>query len=485
MNFKELGLSETMVVSLNNLGITEPTEIQQKVLPLAMQGKDLVGTSETGSGKTLAFGAPILARMQKSNHVQALVIAPTRELAEQIAGEFKKFGRNLDYNVVSIYGGVSLLPQMDKLRNADIVVGTPGRLLDHMERRNLNLSKVKFLVLDEADKMVEMGFVEDVERIISQIPKDKQMFLFGATITNEVEGITKRHAKNPEYVNAKLNVDEALLEQYYFNVDQNEKFSLLVHLLKNEDPNLAIVFCGTRTNTDIVSKNLERQGFDASAIHGGLSQNQRNRVIEGFHKGNPHILVATAVAARGLDIKNVTHIFNYDVPKDPKEYVHRIGRTARAGDSGKAFTLLSQRDHEFFSSVLRHCPVEITKLAIGEFEKVKFDSGRNRGGFVSRGGFGGGFSRGRPSQNRFGQGREGFGQRSSGHGPSGFSREGSSQGGFGSRQGGFNRGGESSVERGSFGNSRSGARGFRNGRPHRFGNHSQPGFRKDGFGRRR
>jgi ATP-dependent RNA helicase DeaD len=441
MNFKELGLSETMFANLTGMGITEPTLIQEKGIPLAMQGKDIVGISETGSGKTLAFGAPILEKLQKAGHVQALVIAPTRELAEQIAGEFRKFGMNKQLKVVSIYGGVSLLPQMENLRSADIVVGTPGRLLDHMERRNLNLSKVKFLVLDEADKMVEMGFVEDVERILSQTPDSKQMLLFGATITNEVEGITKRHAKNPEYITAKLNVAEDLLEQYYFNVDQSEKFSLMVHLLKSEDPNLAIVFCATRTNTDVVARNLDRQGFDAQAIHGGLSQNQRTRVIEGFHKGNPHILVATAVAARGLDIKNVSHIFNYDVPKDPKEYVHRIGRTARAGDSGKAFTLLSQRDHEFFNSVLRHCPVQITKLTISEFEKVKFDSGRNR--YSSRSGFGGrgGFSRDGPS-------RGGFGQRS--HGPSGFSRDGSGRESSGGRQ-----------ERGSFGDSRSGTRGFR------------------------
>jgi len=439
MNFKELGLSESMSVNLTSMGITEPTAIQEKGIPIAMQGRDVVGVSETGSGKTLAFGAPILEKLQKSGHVQALVIAPTRELAEQIAGEFKKFGRNLNLNVVSIYGGVSLLPQMENLRRADIVVGTPGRLLDHMERRNLNLSKVKFLVLDEADKMVEMGFVEDVERIISQIPEKKQMFLFGATITNEVAGITKKYANNPEYISTKTNVDEALLEQFYFNVDQSEKFSLLVHLLKSEDPNLAIVFCATRTNTDVVARNLDRQGFDAQAIHGGLSQNQRTRVIDGFHKGDPHILVATAVAARGLDIKNVSHIFNYDTPKDPKEYVHRIGRTARAGESGKAFTLLSQRDHEFFSAVLRHCPVQITKLTIGEFEKVKFDSGRNR--YSSRGGFG---SRGS------------FGQRDSRHGPSGFSREGS-------------------QERGSFGNSRSGTRGFKPGQG-RFSHRRQSGF---------
>ncbi len=455
MDFKELGLSDSMLVSLNSMGITEPTLIQEKGIPIMMQGRDLVGVSETGSGKTLAFGVPILEKMQKANYVQTLVIAPTRELAEQIAGEFRKFGRNKQFNVVSIYGGVSLLPQMEKLRSADIVVGTPGRLLDHMERRNLNLSKVKFLVLDEADKMVEMGFVEDVERILSQTPDDKQMLLFGATITNEVEGITKRHAKNPEYITAKLNVAEDLLEQYYFNVDQSEKFSLLVHLLKSEDPNLAMIFCATRTNTDIVARNLYRQGFDARAIHGGLSQNQRNQVIDGFHKGDPHILVATAVAARGLDIKNVSHIFNYDVPKDPKEYVHRIGRTARAGDSGKAFTLLSPRDHEFFSSVLRHCPVNITKLTIGEFEKVRFDAGRNR--FRSRDSF---------------EGRGGFGQRSSG--PSGFSREGSARGGFG----------QGAQPRGNFGQSRSGSRGFRPGQG-RFSHRRQSGFRSSGSGGRR
>lgn len=461
-----------MLVSLNSMGITEPTLIQEKGIPIAMQGRDLVGVSETGSGKTLAFGAPILEKMQKSNHVQALVIAPTRELAEQIAGEFRKFGRNKQLNVVSIYGGVSLLPQIDKLRNADIVVGTPGRLLDHMERRNLNLSRVKFLVLDEADKMVEMGFVEDVERILSQTPEEKQMFLFGATITNEVEGITKRHAKNPEYITTKINVDEDLLEQYYFNVDQSEKFSLLVHLLKSEDPNLAMIFCATRTNTDIVAKNLYRQGFDARAIHGGLSQNQRNRVIDGFHKGDPHILVATAVAARGLDIKNVSHIFNYDVPKDPKEYVHRIGRTARAGDSGKAFTLLSQRDHEFFSSVLRHCPVQITKLIIGEFEKVRFDSGRSR--FHSRGGFG----EQRHEQRGFGRSREDFGERRGGFGQRGFGQRSSEsgRGGFGERRTGFGQR-SSGQGQGGFGQRKPGQGRFRQ--------RSQSGSRRNSFGGRR
>jgi len=390
MEFKDLNIKQEIIKALNELDITTPTEIQEKSIPIIQSGYDLIGISKTGSGKTLAFCAPIIERIDQQKNIQALVIAPTRELAQQIYQEIKKFSKYCPLNASIIYGGVSMQPQINSLKTAQIVVGTPGRLNDHIRRRNINFSNVKFLVLDEADKMVEMGFIQDVIEIIKQLPKKRQTILFGATISDEILMLKSKYMIEPKTVKLQLQVESDLLDQFYYDLQPGEKFSYLVHLLRKETQKLVIIFCNTRHQTDNLSKNLKKQGLDAKAIHGGLSQNKRLEVISGFHKGRPVILVATAVAARGLDIKNVTHIYNYDLPKDPQEYIHRIGRTARAGEKGMAITLLTDRDHEFFRAILGKYPIKIQKLDKERFERVTYDSGkrnfdkRGHGGFDRR-----------------------------------------------------------------------------------------------------
>lgn len=382
MIFEDLNVNGELVRGLNEMGLKEPTEIQEKAIPLIKQGNDVISISKTGSGKTAAFGVPILENIKHGQGIQFLVIAPVRELAVQISNELKKFGKYTTFSVASIYGGVSINPQIEAIKTADIVVGTPGRLLDHLENHKLDLSKIKCVVLDEADKMVEMGFIEDIKRILNKTPKHKQMLLFGATISNEIEEIKKNYMYEPKTAKTERYVEEEYLEQYYYCIKQYEKFSLLVHLLKKEEKDLAIIFCSARSTVEIVTKNLRDNGIKVEMIHGKLSQNRRLRVIEDFHKGRSNVLVASAVAARGLDIKGVTHIFNYDLSRDPEEYIHRVGRTARAGQSGKAITLLSEKDHDTFREILYRYPVKVKELPLEDFPRLMFNSGQRRfGGF--------------------------------------------------------------------------------------------------------
>ncbi len=299
-------------------------------------------------------------------------MAPTRELAVQITLEMKKFSKHKPLNVVDIYGGVGITPQIEKLRRADVVVGTPGRILDHMERRTINLTLVKVLVLDEADRMLDMGFIDDVKKIMGHCPMQKQTLLFSATIGKEIIFIADKFMHNAVKVSAESHVDPRKLKQVYYNVQENQKMSLLVHLLKHYHEGLIMIFCNSRHTTDFVADNLTKAGLPAYAIHGGLSQDKRTQVITHFHSHKVNVLIATDVAARGLDIKGVSHVYNYDIPKESKQYVHRIGRTARAGEAGKAVNLLSERDHDNFSKVLRDNDVRVEKMELPEFEKMYF-----------------------------------------------------------------------------------------------------------------
>ncbi len=272
-----------------------------------------------------------------------------------------------------VFGGVGINPQIDALKTADIVVGTPGRLLDHLQRRTLDLSRIKIAVLDEADKMVEMGFIEDIEKIISQAPKEKQMLLFGATISNEIDMLKRKHMHDPVVAKAESYVKEDFLEQYYYDVEQHEKFSLLAHLLKKHEDHV-IVFCSTISTVDLVAKNLRDNKFQVGKLHGKLTQSKRLQVMKEFRDGKFRVLVASAVAARGLDIRDVKHVINYDLAKDPQEYIHRVGRTARAGDEGQAITLLSHKDHDAFSQILDRNRFEVKKLEKEKFPRLKFNT---------------------------------------------------------------------------------------------------------------
>ncbi len=446
-----------MLQVIASAGFSEPSDIQEKAIPLVLAGKDVLGSSATGSGKTLAFGAGIIEKIHSRKGIQALVLTPTRELAEQVGRSLHKFAQYKGLDVREIYGGVAIGPQKMALRNANIVVGTPGRILDHLRNDSLDLSQLKFLVLDEADRMLDMGFIDDVVTIIEECPKERQTLLFSATISSDIQRIAKHYMKEPVLIESESYVDASKLKQVYYDTPSNLKFSMLVHLLKEEKSGLVMVFCNTRRNADYVVHNLERNGLDAIAIHGGLAQNKRSRVLEEFHSAKALILVCTDVAARGLDIKNVSHVYNFDVPKTSTEYIHRIGRTARAGKEGIAITIVSQRDYDSFRRVLSDPSLTIVQQELPEIKAipVRFreeSSDRDNRGrltFGGRGRFGGS----RDGARSYGGSRGGSRFGGGGRGDSGGGR---SFGSGSSRFGGGSRGGDSRG--GSRGGSRFGGR---------------------------
>ncbi|MBD3204261.1 DEAD/DEAH box helicase [Candidatus Woesearchaeota archaeon] len=368
--FKELGINKTILKSINDQGFDEPTDIQRETIPAILKGKDVIASSPTGSGKTLAFACPIIDSVKKGQGVQAIVITPTRELALQVTDALKTFSKYKKLMVTTIYGGVSINPQIRDLKRTEVVVGTPGRVLDHLQRGTMHLDSIKVAVLDEADRMLDMGFIDDVNKILSQCPRQRQTLLYSATITNDISGIANRYMKQPEKVLLEEYVDPKKLKQFYYNVDGSKKFSLLVHIMKQETASLSMVFCNTRRCVDFVARNLNKQGFDAMAIHGGHSQAKRTRTMDKFHDDKADVLVCTDVAARGLHIENVSHVYNYDIPRESKQYIHRIGRTARAGERGKAINLLSDRDFGNFDRVLRDNDVNIIKKDLPQFKRA-------------------------------------------------------------------------------------------------------------------
>lgn len=353
MSFKNLGICEPILRVIEEYDFSEATYIQEKSIPPILEGKDIIGQSATGSGKTLAFGCGIIQNLKAGSGIGAIVLTPTRELAEQVCSALKDFSKYQRLKFVPIYGGVSINPQMNDLRRADVVVATPGRLLDHIDRRTIDLSRVKILVLDEADRMVDMGFIDDVNKIIRQCPKTRQTLLFSATLSPDIEKIKNKYMNNPISITAKTHVDPSKLKQIYYDVRSSAKFSLLIHLLHSENSGLVLIFCNTRNQVDFITKNINYNKLDAIAIHGGFTQTKRSASLQKLKSNKASILVCTDVAARGLDIPGVSHIYNYDMPADGKEYIHRIGRTARAGKEGKVINLVSPRDHENFSNVFR------------------------------------------------------------------------------------------------------------------------------------
>ena len=373
MKCEQLNIQEKLLAKLQEQEFEELTLIQERCIPEILQGKDVVGQAETGSGKTLAFCLPILHKIQPGRGLQALVLTPTRELCVQVTEVFKDFGKPLGVRTTSVYGGVSIGPQIRDVRTSEVVIGTPGRMLDHLRRGTLDLRNIRILVLDETDKMFEMGFVDDVEDIIRYVPRQRQVLMFSATISEAVHRLARRHLSRPVIIKTQSYVDHRKLKQVYYDIyEQNQKFSLLVHLLNSNTDGLSIVFCGTRRESDAVSKNLARQGIRASAIHGGMKQQKRSSSLDALKSQKTKVLVATDVAARGLDIKNVTHIYNYDVPKTPTEYVHRIGRTARAGANGAAITLLTERDHDNFRRVQSNDDFQIEQADMPAFRQIPF-----------------------------------------------------------------------------------------------------------------
>ena len=370
---KLLGKDSPLFRAILDRGFDEPSEIQEKSIPAIMNGKDVIAGAATGSGKTLAFASGLVKNVEKDKGIQGLVLTPTRELAEQITKELIDFAKYKDLNVVSVYGGVSIYNQVKMLPNAEIVVATPGRILDHLEKGNIDLSRVNTFVLDEADRMFEMGFVDDVERIIREVPIKRQTLLYSATISPDVIRLSKKYLKAPVEINAVVHVDPKKLTQIYYDVEDHLKFSLLKYLLENEKSGLVMIFCNTRKNVDFVSKNLGFMVMDVVPIHGGFTQDKRNRFLEMFNseKNKIKILVATDVAARGLDIKGVTHVYNYDIPLSPSEYTHRIGRTARAGKDGKVINILTSRHYENFQPIIESKDYNIKQEEPPYVERVR------------------------------------------------------------------------------------------------------------------
>lgn len=379
--FKELGLRNEILKVLDEIGFTEPFPIQAESIPIILKGKDIIGQAHTGTGKTAAFALPLLQNIDPSVPVQALILVPTRELVVQVATEIKKFAKYIPVRTVTIYGGQSINLQFQALkRGRNIVVATPGRLIDHVKRGSISLGNVKFVVLDEADKMLDMGFVEDIRFILDLLPKAKQVCLFSATMPGEIFGITERYMNKPERVlidSDELSLDT--IEQSYLIVDGRDKLEHLCNQLSRKKTP-TIVFCATKQRTRKLAIDLQQKGFNANAIHGDLPQSKRDDVMHRFRKGLDDILVATELAARGIDVPQVGRVINYDVPNDPLMYFHRIGRTARAGGSGLAFTLVSDLDRDSFKRILERtkAPIKGMNEELGIAIKA-YEPGRNYG----------------------------------------------------------------------------------------------------------
>ena len=348
--------------ALTDMGFEEPTPIQQQTVPLLQKGKDVIGQAQTGTGKTAAFGIPIIETTNtRQGSVQALIVTPTRELAIQVAEEISRIGKYRRVRTIPIYGGQSIDRQIRRLRQGvQVVIGTPGRLLDHLRRKTLSLADIKTVVLDEADEMLDMGFIDDIEAILQATPEKRQTLLFSATMPAEIRRLAENYLHNPEFITvSKQSLTLPQIEQVYYETREANKMESLCRVLDSMTVTLAIIFCRTKRGVDNLVAGLQARGYPAAALHGDLSQYQRDRVMRQFRAGRIDYLVATDVAARGLDIDNVSHVINYDVPQDPEFYVHRIGRTGRAGKSGVAVTLVSPRDYRQFRLI-----EELTKTRI-------------------------------------------------------------------------------------------------------------------------
>ncbi len=350
-NFNDSGLKDPIQKAIKELGFSTATEIQLLSIPLVLTGSDLIGQAKTGTGKTAAFGLPMLHLLKPGR--TCLVMVPTRELALQVSEEIKKFGKYLGTRIVAVYGGASMNEQIFQLqRGYDVIVATPGRLLDHMRQGYIDLKDIQFIVLDEADRMFDMGFRDDIKTIFSQAPSERQTLMFSATMPKDCQEIAKNYMRNPPMVGKSEFIAVEKITQKFLQVpERRAKISALTKILKDENPNLALIFCGTRASCDFVGKWLNHDRFPVDTLHAGLRQNKREKVMDSFRDGKCRILVATDVAARGIDVPGVTHVINYDVPKFEQDYIHRIGRTARAGESGKAITLLTDQDFEFLYKI--------------------------------------------------------------------------------------------------------------------------------------
>jgi ATP-dependent RNA helicase DeaD len=371
--FKALGLSESTLKALKKKGFEEPTPIQEKVIPLFLKGEcDIIGQAQTGTGKTTAFGAPIIEKIpEKSGKVQAIILTPTRELAIQVSEELNSLKGDKKLHIVPIYGGQSMTQQLRALKlGVDIVVGTPGRVIDHLERKSLNLADIAYFVLDEADEMLNMGFIDEIKEILKATGPNKRMLFFSATMPKAIIGIVKKYMQNYEHIAIEEDLVTDLTEQIYFEVKENDKFEALCRIIDIEDEFYGLIFCRTKTDTGQLAQKLGDRGYSADALHGDLSQQEREKILNKFRKQKLNILVATDVAARGIDIIELTHVINYSLPQDPDSYVHRIGRTGRAGKQGTAITFVTSTEYRRLTYIKKTSKSDMKKGRLPEIKDV-------------------------------------------------------------------------------------------------------------------
>lgn len=372
--FKDI-ISKSLEKAILDMGFEEATPIQSLAIPHIMDGEDVIGQAQTGTGKTAAFGIPILEKINpKQKDLQAIILCPTRELAIQVAEELRKLSKyQKNIIVLPVYGGQPIERQIKALnKGVQIIIGTPGRVMDHMRRGTLDMTGVKIVVLDEADEMLDMGFRDDIEFVLRDTPSEKQMLLFSATMSSEIRRLAKEYQNDPQFLKVvpkELTVPET--QQIYFEVKENMKLDLLSRLLDIYNPNLSLVFCNTKRRVDRLVSHLQVRGYLADGLHGDLTQNQRDRVMNKFRKGNIDVLVATDVAARGIDVEDIEIVFNYDVPNDDEYYVHRIGRTGRAGKKGKAFTFVSGKEIYQLRDIQRYTKTKIEQQEIPSLHRVQ------------------------------------------------------------------------------------------------------------------
>jgi ATP-dependent RNA helicase DeaD len=423
-SFQELGLSAEVLRALDENGFKDPFPIQELSIPLILKGMDVIGQAHTGTGKTAAFSLPILNNIKRNGPIQALILVPTRELAMQVTNEIRKFSKYVGIRTLAVYGGQSMSLQITQLRKGvQIVVATPGRLIDHVKRGTIQLEAAKFVVLDEADRMLDMGFIDDIKFILFYVDEDRQTCLFSATIPPEISRLARDYMKNPHEV--KLNEEEIgldTIDQSYLIVEERQKFKHLCNFIRTRDEKQTLIFAATKQRTQRLAIELKQQGLRAITIHGDLSQKQRDDSMHRFRTGSEDILVATDIAARGIDVPAIGHVINYDIPDDPLIYFHRIGRTARAGGTGKAISLVSQDRVDDFTRILKNTELPIKRLndemgiEVPRIQSHPRTNWRRNSGYGGRYGSGGG-NRNRQGSNRFSSAdssrkRYGYGARS-------------------------------------------------------------------------
>lgn len=375
MKFEELNISEKLLHGITDMGFEEASPIQAKSIPVILEGRDVIGQAQTGTGKTAAFAIPILEKINpKDKYVQAIILCPTRELAIQVSDEIQKLAKYFHgVKILPIYGGQEIVKQIKSLKSGvQIVIGTPGRVMDHMRRKTVKFDSINMVVLDEADEMLNMGFREDIETILKTTPEDRQTVLFSATMPKPILDIARTYQKDAETIKVvKKELTVKNIEQYYYEVRSANKDEVLSRLLDTYSPNLSVVFCNTKRKVDELVASLKGRGYFAEGLHGDMKQSQRDRVMNSFRKGKTEILVATDVAARGIDVDDVDAVFNYDLPQDDEYYVHRIGRTGRAGKSGIAFSFVTGKEIYKLKDIERYCKTRIKARPVPSLNDIK------------------------------------------------------------------------------------------------------------------